>query len=81
MSKDIYFSAKLKKGDLSVREAGRLGGLSLLHKLGKTHFSKIGQKGQKSMRAKYPDMASVWGKLGGRPKKEILFKNMEEQEK
>ena len=58
--------------DLSVREAGRRGGLALLKKKGKRHFSKIGKKGQEIMKQRYPNMASVWGKKGGRPRKNNL---------
>ena len=54
---------------MSVSEAGRLGGLSLSRKRGRDHFSKIGKKGQQSMRKRYPGKASAWGRLGGRPKK------------
>lgn len=54
---------------ISVREAGRKGGLTVLRKRGHTFFIEIGQKGQLAMRAKYPCMAVEWGKLGGRPKK------------
>jgi hypothetical protein len=81
MAEDISFCERPEKGTMTVREAGKLGGLSLLHKRGKTYFSEIGKKGQAATRSKYPGMASVWGKLGGRPKKEVLFQCMEEQEK
>ena len=54
---------------LSVDEAGKLGGLAVLSKQGRIHFVEIGRKGQRAMRARYPNMASVWGKRGGRPKK------------
>jgi hypothetical protein len=54
---------------LGVDEAGKLGGLTVLAKKGRIHFVEIGKKGQRVMRARYPNMASVWGKRGGRPKK------------
>jgi hypothetical protein len=54
---------------ISVQEAGKMGGISLLQKRGKIYFSEIGKKGQKAMRIRYPDMAKEWGKKGGRPKK------------
>jgi len=57
---------------MNVVEAGRKGGLTVLRKLGREFYVGIGQKGQKSMRRKYPNMASVWGKRGGRPKKNSL---------
>jgi len=58
--------------DLSVREAGRRGGLVVLATYGHKHFSRIGKQGQKILRDKHPDMASVWGKRGGRPRKPNL---------
>ena len=58
---------------ITVIEAGRKGGLTVLHKKGRQFFSEIGRKGQQAMRAKYPSMASAWGKLGGRPKKSTLY--------
>jgi len=57
---------------ITVAEAGRKGGLTVLRKLGREFYVGIGQKGQKSMRRKYPNMAREWGKLGGRPKKNSL---------
>jgi hypothetical protein len=57
---------------LNVQEAGRLGGLAVLRKRGRAFFAEIGKSGQKAMRRKYPNMASVWGKLGGRPRKSSL---------
>ena len=55
--------------ELTVREAGRRGGLALLAKRGKSHFVEIGKKGQETLRKRYPGMASEWGKKGGRPRK------------
>jgi hypothetical protein len=81
MSEGISFYRQLQKEDFTVREAGRLGGLTVLLKHGKAHFIKIGRKGQKAMRAKYPGMASVWGKQGGRPRKFNLDINIGEQGK
>ncbi len=57
---------------VDVIEAGRKGGLTVLRKFGREFYVGIGQKGQKSMRCKYPGMAKVWGKRGGRPKKPNL---------
>jgi hypothetical protein len=58
---------------MSVEEAGRKGGLTTLNRKGHEFFSSIGKKGQKTLRFKYPGMASAWGKLGGRPKKPTLY--------
>jgi len=78
MTGDIIFYRHSEKETFTVREAGRLGGLTLLLKHGKSHFAEIGRKGQRTTRIKYPDMASVWGKLGGRPRKPSLNTDMGE---
>ena len=57
---------------ISVAEAGRRGGLSLLRQRGREYYSQIGQKGQKATREKFPNMAREWGRRGGRPKKTNL---------
>jgi len=57
----------------TVQEAGKKGGLTTLSLKGREFYSTIGRKGQKSLRSKYPGMASIWGKLGGRPKKLTLY--------
>jgi len=57
---------------ISVSEAGKKGGLALLAKRGNSHFAEIGKKGQEVLRERFPGMASVWGKKGGRPRKNNL---------
>ncbi len=47
---------------LSVRQAGRRGGLALLQRRGRQFFREIGCKGQAALRTKYPGMAREWGK-------------------
>jgi general stress protein YciG len=59
-------------GSITVNEAGKKGGLSLLAKRGNKHFAEIGKKGQETLRKRYPNMASEWGKKGGRPRKKNL---------
>jgi len=66
---------------LTVAEAGKLGGLKSLETRGRNHFVVIGRKGQEAMRQKYPDMASEWGKKGGRPKKLTLGEIVGEKSK
>jgi general stress protein YciG len=56
----------------NVREAGRSGGLAVLRTRGRDYYSEIGKLGQAAMRQKYPNMASEWGKRGGRPRKNNL---------
>lgn len=57
---------------ITVNEAGHRGGLSVFRARGCQFFADIGRKGQRVMRARYPNMASQWGKLGGRPRKPKL---------
>jgi general stress protein YciG len=57
---------------ITVREAGRKGGLSCLRNRGRQFFSEIGRTGQQAIRRKYPGMASEWGRRGGRPRKRGL---------
>lgn len=54
---------------ISVSEAGRRGGLTVLSLKGIEFFSEIGKKGQQVTRKRYPGKASEWGKKGGRPRK------------
>lgn len=63
---------------ITVKEAGKRGGLALLRRRGREHFAEMGKRGQESMREKYPHMAQQWGRLGGRPKKPRLGKLAEE---
>ena len=58
-----------------------MGGLKLFRSRGRAHFAKIGRKGQRAMRRKYPYMAAEWGKLGGRPRKPKLNEIMGEGRK
>jgi hypothetical protein len=57
---------------LTVAEAGRRGGLTVLRGKGREFFKQIGSKGQRELRKRYPGMASSWGKKGGRPRKSAL---------
>ncbi|MBM3120396.1 MAG: hypothetical protein FJ006_12795 [Chloroflexi bacterium] len=57
---------------ITVVEAGRKGGLTVLTTRGKSWFAQIGSEGQKALRAKYPNMAREWGRKGGRPRKPNL---------
>ena len=79
MSRDDHLPSR--KTHPTVQEAGRMGGLKLLSDRGRAHFAKIGRRGQSAMRRKYPDMASEWGKKGGRPRKLTLGQIMGEKSK
>lgn len=65
---------------MSVVEAGRRGGLTVLANRGRQFYVEIGRKGQKAMRAKYPNRASEWGSRGGRPRKPSLYSMGRESE-
>jgi hypothetical protein len=57
-------------GELTCREAGRLGGLSTLARRGNVHFRLIGVRGQKVFASRYTLAdRSRWGRMGGRPLK------------
>ena len=58
--------------EMTIKEAGRKGDLALLSKRGKKHFAEIGKKGQEAIRKRYPGMASIWGKKGGRPRRNSI---------
>ena len=62
-------------------EAGRKGGLKVLRNRGRAFYSRIGRIGQAVMRQRYPGMATVWGKKGGRPRKISLDGRMGEKDK
>ena len=66
---------------ITVVEAGRKGGRTTLRKRGSQFFVDIGRKGQAAMRTKHPGMATVWGKMGGRPRKLTLSEIMGEKDK
>jgi len=66
---------------MTVREAGRRGGVACLRNHGREFFVEIGKKGQIEMRQKHPNMAALWGKRGGRPRKPTLAQYMGEARK
>jgi len=54
----------------SVRDAGRLGGLTTLLRHGRQHFSAAGRHGQETLQSRYTSQdRRRWGALGGRPRK------------
>jgi len=59
--------------ELTVREAGRLGGLSTLTRYGVDHYRRAGRKGQAKLNAQFgKSQRALWGSLGGRPRKPKL---------
>lgn len=56
--------------ELTVREIGRLGGLTTLSRHGIDHYRKAGRKGQAKLAVRFGKaQRSRWGAMGGRPKK------------
>lgn len=57
-------------GELTVREIGRLGGLTTLARHGIDHYREAGRKGQAKLATRFgKGQRSRWGAMGGRPKK------------
>ncbi len=53
-------------GELTVREAGRLGGRKVAEKYGREFYGEIGKKGGETVKARYgPDYYARIGKIGG----------------
>jgi general stress protein YciG len=77
----ILASSPSQELAMTVREAGRKGGLSCMRNRGREFFSEIGRAGQQAMRGKYPGMAGEWGRRGGRPRKRSLADIMGETKK
>jgi hypothetical protein len=71
-------SKKRQCPELTVREAGRLGGLRTLARHGIAHYQKVGRKGQAKLAAKCTSaQRRSWGALGGRPKR-VTFTDLGE---
>lgn len=59
-------------GTMTVRQAGKRGGLACCRNHGRGFYVEIGKRGQHVMRSRYPDKAREWGRMGGRPRKLTL---------
>lgn len=61
-------SDRRERGNITVKEAGRLGGLKTLERHGHEHFVSAGRCGQRVTSDRYTkDDRQKWGALGGRP--------------
>ena len=68
---------KKPEKQLTVTEAGRLGGYATLQNQGVDHFKKIGHKGGQRTAQLYRDLLREFGKKGGRPRRPTLEEFME----
>ena len=72
-TKSTDMDKKLKEinsDSISIRLAGRLGGIKTAALHGRIHFVTAGKRGQQVFAQRYTsEDRSRWGKLGGRPKK------------
>lgn len=59
---------------LTVKDAGRLGGLTTLARHGLDHYRVAGKKGQAKLAARFGKaQRRRWGSMGGRPRKRKLI--------
>ena len=59
-------------GAMTVRQAGKKGGLACSRNHGRGFYVGIGRRGQHVLRSRHPDKAREWGRMGGRPRKLTL---------
>lgn len=69
--------SKEQKKQLTVAQAGRLGGYATLQTQGIEHFQKIGRKGGKKTAKLYRNLLREVCKKGGRPRRPNLMEYME----
>jgi len=68
-----------KEHGLSVKEAGARGGKATLARYGRDYYAAIGRLGGQRTAALYGLLFREFGKLGGRPRRPVLGKNMGEK--
>ena len=79
-SGDMHRNAQT--GKLTVKEAGRLGGLTTLARHGLAHYREAGRKGQAKFSAQFEKaQRRRWGLTGGRPKRHGLPLGEERQKR
>jgi general stress protein YciG len=64
--------APAREGQITVSEAGRLGGNATLRNQGADFFKDIGRKGGKRTAKLYGHLMREYGQRGGRPKRPAL---------
>jgi len=77
---DMSIKKRARK-QMTVQEAGHRGGQATLQNQGVKHFKEIGRKGGKRTAKLYRNLLSDFGKKGGRPRRPILNKLMEEEDR
>lgn len=66
--------------EVSVREAGRKGGITTRDRYGSQFYRRIGCKGGESTRKRYASLLKEFGRLGGRRKRPSISTNMGEED-
>lgn len=69
------------KGEMTLREAARIGGRTTLERHGKEHFVKAGIKSQAIYQSRYTsEDRRRFGKMGGRPRRKRYDATGEKEE-
>lgn len=66
------------KGQISVAEAGRLGGNTTRDRYGSKFYRRIGRKGGESTKKRYSQLFVKIGRRGGRPSRPALSEGPDE---
>ncbi len=66
--------------EVTVREAGRRGGLATRDRYGSKFYRRIGYKGGESTRKRYASQLKEFGRLGGRRRRPSISTNTGEED-
>jgi len=73
LQQNAEHARKRHAGSLTVRDAGRLGGLTTLARHGLDHYREAGRKGQAKLAIRFGRaQRRRWGAMGGRPRRIAL---------